>query len=83
MLGKGRGGEMTRPLSRSGAGGVAGHSGDPTPDLEVEGIGGGEGEGCSAGTDPCVTVEQLSWGWQKGWPRGARWCQVPDRGSNH
>lgn len=78
-MGRGRDGEMRERLSRSGACGVAGHSGGPTPDLVVEGTGGG----CSAGTDPYVMEEQLSWGWQKGLPRGAHWCREPDRGSNH
>lgn len=78
---KGRDGEMREPLNRSGASSVAGHSGGPTPDLEVEGTDGGGG--CSAGTDPYMTEEQLSWGWQKGSPRGAHWCRGPDRGSNH
>lgn len=73
--------EMREPQSRSGAGSVMGHSGGPTPGLEVEETGGSGG--CSAGTDPCVMEEQLGWGWQKGSPRGAHWCRELDRGSNH
>lgn len=73
--------EMKERPSRSGVCSAAGHSGGPTPGLEAEGVGGGVG--CSAGTDPCVMEEQLGWGWQKGSPRGARWCQELDRGSNH
>lgn len=72
----------TRELrSRSDAGSAVGHSGGPKPDLEVEGTGGSGG--CSAGTDQCVTEEQLGWGWQKGSPHGAHWCLEPCRGSNH
>lgn len=73
--------EVREPPSRNGVGSAVGRSGGPTPGLEVEGT--GEGGGCSADTDPCVMEEQLGWGWQKGLPRGARWCQEPDRGSNH
>lgn len=73
--------EMREPPSRSGAGSVMGHSGGPTPGLEVEETGGSGG--CSAGTDPCMMEEQLGWGWQKGSPHGAHWCLEPDRGSNH
>lgn len=80
-MGMDRYGEMREPPSRSGVGSARGRSGGPTRGLEVGGT--GEGGGCSAGTDPCVTEEQLGWGWQKGLPRGARWCQEPDRGSSH
>lgn len=72
--------ETRGPPSRSGVRSAAGHSGGPTPGREAGGTGGSGG--CSAGTDPCVTEEQLGWGWRKGSPRGARWCREPDRGSS-
>lgn len=81
VMGMGRRVEMRKPQSRSGAGSAVGHSDGPTPGLEVEGTGGSGG--CSAGTDPCMTEEQLGWGWRKGSPRGAHWCREPDRGSTH
>lgn len=49
--------EMRDPPSRPGVNSVAGHSGDPKPNLEVEETD-GDG-GCSAGTDPYVMEEQL------------------------
>lgn len=73
--------EMREPQSRIDVGSEVGHSDGPTPGLEGEGTDGNGG--CSAGTDPCVTEEQLGWGWQQGSPRDARWCQEPDQGSNH
>ncbi len=81
MIGMGRYVEMREPPSKSSVGSAAGHSGHPTPDLEVEGTGGSGG--CSAGTDPCVKEEQLGWGCQKGWSCGAHWYREPDRGSTH
>lgn len=60
MTGTGRHVGMRAPPSRSGVGNVGGQPGGPTPDLEVEEAGGGGG--CSAGTDPCVRVEQRGWG---------------------
>lgn len=60
--------EMREGPCRSNVGSAGGHSGGPTQGLEVEGTGGCGG--CSAGTDPCVTEEQLGWGWQKGSPHG-------------
>lgn len=68
-------------LSRRGAGSAAGHFGGPKPGLEAEGADGSGG--CSAGTGPCVTEEQLGWGWRKGLPHGARWCRGLYRGSTH
>lgn len=81
MMGTDRHVEKREPPSRNDVDNVVGHSGGPTPGLEVEGT---DGRGdCSVGTGPCVMEEQLGWGWQKGSLRGARWCREPDRGSNH
>lgn len=55
--GRGTGGEVREPLNRNGVGSALGRPGDPTPDLEVEGTGGG-GD-CSAGTDPRAMEELL------------------------
>lgn len=71
---------MRDPRSRSGVDSVAGHSGDPRPNLGVEETDGGEG--CSAGRDPYVMEEQQGWSHQ-GSHRGAHWFQEPDQGSIH
>lgn len=80
MTGMDRCVEMTERPGRSGASTAAGHPAGPTPGPEVEEAGGRAG--CNAGTDPRRTEEQPGWGWQKGLPRGARWCQELGRGSN-